>query len=101
MRHEETTFEGLRTSCRSRRRACDSIGQTVRSTTAIFGNSVPEWLPLASIGPGTGISRERGRMTSVHGSGADTHGAPVLEYARLPIAADRGVGWARTSRGWS
>ena len=33
-------------------------------------------------------------MTTLRDSGADTHGAPEIDFADLPMAADRGVGWA-------
>ncbi|NDJ90063.1 MULTISPECIES: cytochrome P450 [Mycolicibacter] len=32
-------------------------------------------------------------MTTQQDSRSDTHGAPVLTYATLPMATDRGVGW--------
>jgi cytochrome P450 len=32
-------------------------------------------------------------MTAVHAAGSDAHGAPVLEWASLPMARDRGDGW--------
>jgi cytochrome P450 len=32
-------------------------------------------------------------MTAVHERGSDPHGAPEVEWASLPMAGDRGVGW--------